>query len=91
VTQNYLDELGNTTLVIENDQYRVTLLHGDYTVEVGEKVRQGQTIGRESNNGFTTDLQGRPCAGRDCGYHTHLNVFDIEQNGNIDPLTLLSP
>jgi murein DD-endopeptidase MepM/ murein hydrolase activator NlpD len=88
VTAFYVDQIGNTTLVIENQVYTVTLLHGLYHVDLGENLQQGQPIGSESNQGYTLDFQGNPCWGRDCGYHTHLNVFDKRTGQNIDPLTL---
>ncbi len=86
VTQNQVDVYGNTILVIENERYRVTLLHGNFTVQVGEQVEQGQVIGAESNQGLTYDLNGRSCAGRDCGYHTHINIYDKMKGKNINPL-----
>jgi murein DD-endopeptidase MepM/ murein hydrolase activator NlpD len=89
VTDLYVDQYGNPTLVIENKNYRVTLLHGDYTVNVGEEVKQGQKVGKESNQGYTTDMAGVPCAGRNCGYHTHLNVFDKREGANVNPLDLI--
>jgi hypothetical protein len=46
-------------------------------------------VGVESNLGYTTDMAGVPCWGRDCGYHTHLNVFDKRIGGNVNPLELL--
>jgi murein DD-endopeptidase MepM/ murein hydrolase activator NlpD len=89
VTRKNTDGYGNPVLVIENEVYRVTLLHGIYSVEVGEIVNQGSVVGEESNIGYTTDMQGRLCAGRDCGFHTHLNVFDKRVGGNVNPLDLL--
>ncbi len=89
VTDVYIDEYGNPTLVIENAYYQVTLLHGAYSVVIGEQLNAGQTIGTESNLGYTTDLQGRSCQGRDCGYHTHLNVFDKRLGANVNPLELI--
>jgi len=91
VSAYYIDGLGNPTLVIENEIYRITFLHGKYTVLVGQELTQGQIIGTESNLGYTTDMQGRLCTGRDCGYHTHLNVFSKLQNKNINPLDLFNP
>jgi murein DD-endopeptidase MepM/ murein hydrolase activator NlpD len=91
VASKYIDGLGNTTLVIENKRYKVTLLHGNYTVEIDEYVKSGQPVGFESNLGNTTDMQGRSCRNRDCGYHTHLNVFDKAQKKNVNPLTLINP
>lgn len=89
VTDLYIDQYGNPTLVIENKNYRVTLLHGDYTVDVGQEVKLGQKVGKESNQGYTTDMAGVPCAGRNCGYHTHLNVFDKRVGNNVNPLDLI--
>jgi murein DD-endopeptidase MepM/ murein hydrolase activator NlpD len=89
ITRLFTDRYGNPTLVIENKFYKITLLHGIYDVVVGERVQIGQTIGKESNRGYTTDMQGRPCRQRNCGYHTHLNVFDKRVSKNINPLNLL--
>ncbi len=91
VTELFTDGLGNPTLVIENDIYRVTFMHGVYTVKPGQKVELEQIIGSESNLGNTTDMQGRSCRNRDCGYHTHLNVFDKRIGANINPLDFLEP
>jgi murein DD-endopeptidase MepM/ murein hydrolase activator NlpD len=89
VTASYVDQYGNPTLVIENDIYQVTLLHGIYTVAVDEEVKLGQPVGTESNLGYTTDWWGRSCRNRDCGYHTHLNIFDKRIGGNINPLDVI--
>lgn len=89
VTQLFTDEIGNPTLVIENDLYQVLLMHGDYTVSVGEQLSAGQPVGYESNNGNTVDWRGVSCRGRSCGYHTHLNIFDKTSGSNIDPLLLI--
>ena len=89
VTELYTDRYGNPTLVIENEVYRITLLHGKYTVEVGQQLRLGQVVGKESNKGYTTDMQGNLCRQRQCGYHTHLNIFDKRVQANVNPLTLL--
>ena len=89
VVEGYMDDLGNSTLVIENTFYRVTLLHGLYTVEVGTWVDIGQALGFESNQGYTVDMQGNPCWGRSgCGYHTHLNIYDKLAGDNRNPLEL---
>ncbi|MBN2550155.1 MAG: peptidoglycan DD-metalloendopeptidase family protein [Anaerolineales bacterium] len=88
VTALFTDDLGNTTLVIENEIYQVIMLHGLYTVSVGEQVALGQPIGKESNQGNTVDALGRSCRGRDCGYHTHLNIFDKRLGANVNPLEL---
>ena len=90
VTASYADAYGNPTLVIENDVYAVTLLHGQYYVAVGQSVVPGEAIGSESNQGYTTDMAGNPCWGRSgCGFHTHLNVFDKRLGMNVNPLDLL--
>ena len=85
----FTDQYGNPTLVIENDIYQVTMLHGKYKVAVGDQIELGQMVGRESNLGYTTDMMGRSCRGRDCGYHTHLNIFDKRVGSNINPLSLI--
>ena len=83
------DQWGNTFIQIENDVYSVLYLHGIYNLIVGEPVSAGQVIGSESNIGYTLDMAGNLCAGRDCGYHTHLNVYDKRLGMNVDPLTLI--
>lgn len=88
VSENYFDAIGNPTLVIENDRYAVTLLHGIYAVEVGDQVKIGDKIGVESNIGNTRDMQGNSCRNRDCGYHTHLNIFDKIAGSNVNPMNL---
>lgn len=89
VADLYTDQWGNPTLVIENEVYRVTMLHGKYKVVVGEQLELGQMVGRESNLGYTKDYAGRSCLNRDCGYHTHLNIFDKRISSNINPLTVI--
>ena len=76
VTATGYDQWGNTYIQIENDVYTVLYLHGAYSLVAGDAVTAGQPIGTESNIGYTLDMAGNLCAGRDCGYHTHLNVFD---------------
>ena len=90
VTNLYIDEWGNPSLMIENDHYAVELLHGLFSVKIGDKVTIGQTIGKESNQGNTLDGLGRPCAGRDCGYHTHVNVYDKKLGTNVNPFQVLN-
>ena len=65
------------------------MLHGDYSVSVGQQVGLGQAVGVESNLGYTTDMAGVPCWGRDCGYHTHLNIYDKRIGENVNPLELI--
>jgi murein DD-endopeptidase MepM/ murein hydrolase activator NlpD len=89
VTELYVDQYGNPTLIIENSHYKILMLHGDYTVQIGQSVTIGQAVGTESNHGYTLDAFGRLCAGRDCGYHTHLNIFDKELGSNVNPLEVL--
>ncbi len=89
VTGTGYDQWGNTFIQIENEYYVVLYLHGVYSPALGEQVRAGQPIGTESNIGYTLDMAGNLCAGRDCGYHTHLNVYDKRLGYNIDPLSLI--
>jgi murein DD-endopeptidase MepM/ murein hydrolase activator NlpD len=89
ITDLFIDQWGNPNIVIENDVYRVTMMHGIYSVTVDTPVDLGQIIGNESNIGYTTDMQGNLCAGRNCGYHTHLNVFDKRLGENVNPLNLI--
>lgn len=90
VTDYYIDEYNNTTLVIENDAFQVTLLHGDFNVSQGDELQIGQVIGTEGNNGYTKDYWGNLCYGRvHCGNHTHLNIFDKRLNANVNPLDLI--
>lgn len=90
VTALYVDEFGNTTLVLENEIYAVMMLHGDYTVAVGDEVGLGMVVGTEGNHGYTMDKWGNLCYGRDgCGFHTHLNVYDKRIQANVNPLDLI--
>ena len=89
VSALYVDEYGNPVLVLDNPRYTVMLYHGDFTVEVGASVAVGQPVGTEGNRGYTVDGFGQLCANRDCGYHTHLNVFDKRQGVNVNPLQVL--
>lgn len=91
VTGTGYDQWSNTFIQIENDVYTVLYMHGVYGLAVGDAVTAGQVIGAESNIGYTLDSYGNVCGytGRDCGYHTHLNVFDKRLGLNIDPLTLI--
>jgi murein DD-endopeptidase MepM/ murein hydrolase activator NlpD len=89
VTELFVDQYGNPTLILENSRYKILMLHGVYTVQVGERVAMGQPVGAESNIGYTLDAYGRLCAGRDCGYHTHLNIYDKQLGTNVNPLEVL--
>lgn len=89
VTDLYIDQYANTILIIENDYYQILMMHGNYTVLIGDEVSQGQSVGTESNNGYTKDMYGNLCYQRDCGYHTHLNIYDKIQGTNVNPLDLL--
>jgi murein DD-endopeptidase MepM/ murein hydrolase activator NlpD len=90
VSALYVDEWGNPTLMIENSHYQVLLLHGVYTVNIGDTVSAGQPVGYESNQGNTYDAFGQSCRGRDCGYHTHLNIYDKLLGTNVNPLELIT-
>lgn len=91
VTNLYIDEWGNPSLVLENERFLIELLHGIYTVQMGDLVKIGQPIGQESNQGNTADPWGYSCRNRDCGYHTHINVFDKTLGSNVNPLELFPP
>ena len=86
VADLYTDRYGNPTLVLENEYYLVTMLHGKFKVAIGDQIAWGQMIGRESNLGLTTDMQGRSCNNRACGYHTHINIYDKQLGQNVNPL-----
>lgn len=88
VTANFTDPAGGTILVIENERWIVILVHGIFSIPAGEFVRLGQVVGLESNQGDTVDMEGRSCRGRDCGYHTHINVLDKRTGQNVDLLAL---
>ena len=75
--------------MVENEVYQVMFLHGLYTVSLGDMVQIGDLLGTESNQGNTFDAYGQSCRGRDCGYHTHLNVFDKTLGENVNPLNLI--
>lgn len=87
VTANSMDGFGNPTLVLENNRYKVTLLHGDWIVDQGMNVRRGQIVGHESNKGYTMNSMGQLCNNRPgCGYHTHI---DVKRDGrSVDPRNL---
>jgi murein DD-endopeptidase MepM/ murein hydrolase activator NlpD len=89
VSEHFIDQYGNPTLILDNPHYQILMLHGNYTVQVGQTVTLGQPVGTESNQGYTLDAFGQLCAGRDCGYHTHLNIFDKQLGVNVNPLDVL--
>jgi murein DD-endopeptidase MepM/ murein hydrolase activator NlpD len=89
VTELFIDQYGNPTLILENSRYKILMLHGVYTVQLGERLSIGQPVGTESNIGYTLDAYGRLCAGRECGYHTHLNIYDKQLGSNVNPLEVL--
>jgi len=88
VTALFIDEWGNPSLILENARYKIEMLHGLFTVQIGERVALGQPIGTESNQGNVADPWGFSCSERDCGYHTHINVFDKNLGRNVNPLEL---
>lgn len=53
VTANHIDHQGNTVLTIKSAIHELTLLHGDYVVEVGDQVQAGQIIGTENTHGYS--------------------------------------
>ncbi|NKQ35283.1 MAG: M23 family metallopeptidase [Chloroflexi bacterium] len=90
VTEFYVDQYNNPTLVIENDVYTITMLHGDFSTSVGEQLQIGDMVGVEGNNGYTMDMAGNLCYGRVwCGNHTHLNVYNKQIGANVNPLELI--
>lgn len=92
VTGLYVDEYDNTVLVIENERYEVMMMHGDYTVKIGDELELGAPVGTEGNNGYTKNSYGNVCNGRaGCGHHTHLNIFDKQQQTNVNPLRFFTP
>ncbi len=76
-TDSYCGPFGcyNTFVLFEaDDGTQVMLMHGNYTVQVGDRVKQGQSIGSEASNGNSTEP------------HTHIS---IKQNGVfIDPVLI---
>lgn len=90
VTQSYVDGYGNPVLVIENEESEVTLLHGYYTVDIGDEVDMGDHIGYEANFGNTWSGDQYCGTGSDCGHHTHLNYYDKEEETNQNPLDLIA-
>jgi murein DD-endopeptidase MepM/ murein hydrolase activator NlpD len=88
VSEAGADEFGSTYIVLENSRWRVLMMHGDYSVGLGEVVQVGQQVGTESNNGFTVGPTGIVCNGiPGCGEHTHLAIW--EYGTEVNPLDLL--
>ena len=79
VTQNgrdkYCGPFGcyNTVLTIENSNYKITLLHGQYSVQAGTSVTAGQRVGRERSIGNSS------------GCHSHLSVWNKRVGLWVDP------
>lgn len=93
VTKLGTDGLGNTYVYIKNTCYEVKILHGRYTVAVGQSLEIGNVIGTESNQGNTTGYGGVVCASDatpNCGNHTHLNVRDASTGKNLDAKSLIN-
>ena len=66
----------NSVLVIEGRHYRVTLLHGKYSVEIDSQVAAGDIVGVEASIGNSS------------GCHSHLSVWDVATGRWIDPTIL---
>ena len=88
VSEAGADEFGSTYIVLENSRWRVLMMHGDYSVGLGEVVQLGQQVGTESNNGFTRGPGGEICNEMPgCGEHTHLAIW--EYGNEINPLDVI--
>lgn len=84
VIYQYYQHNGNPLLIIENDSYRVKLLHGYWNTAEGDRVNQGEIIGYEGNMGLTF-RDGQFCGtGSNCGYHTHIEVWDKINNSPVN-------
>lgn len=90
VVQSYTDGLKNPVIKIVNSVYETKLLHGNWNVQVGDKVRIGQPIGTESNQGNTWSGRRFCGTGSNCGFHTHFSVFKKGQ-ACVDPQKLVNP
>lgn len=88
ITANLTDPAGGTILVIENERWIITLVHGLFSASAGDFVHQGEVVGVESNQGNTVDMDGNSCRDKDCGYHTHINIYDKKSGQNVDPLMI---
>ena len=77
---NHVDSRGivwdqNTILTIQGDNgYVLTLLHGDYRVNYGDTIIQGDLLGYEASNGWSTGCHSHVVL-KDANGHT-LNFLD---------------
>ena len=76
VIKNGYDGIGNTVLVIENEQYTITMLHGVYEVEGA--VSRGQRVGVEAS------------IGNSYSPHTHLSIYDRTIGKNVPPYSVMA-
>jgi len=93
VTKLGTDDYGNTYVYIKNTCYEAKILHGRFSVTVGQSLEIGNIIGTESNQGNTTGYGGVVCqsdATPNCGNHTHLNVRDVISGNNLDAASLIN-
>jgi murein DD-endopeptidase MepM/ murein hydrolase activator NlpD len=90
VTENTIDPNGSSVLFIESDEYKAVLLHGLWSVQVGDVVSIGDEIGTEGNLGYTFKMDGTKCGtGSDCGYHTHFNLVDKTTGESVDVMSTI--
>lgn len=77
----WFDASNDPVLQIENDQYKVLLLHGEYSVCGNGTVNRGDPVGRESNLGNAV------IAG---SYHTHVEVCEFKDGKcvEVNPIDL---
>lgn len=95
ITGNYIDQYQNTTLIIINPRYVVTLVHGNFNLPINTNVKIGDMVGTEGNNGYVFNLKGVLCSETEdptkCGFHTHINIFDRNFNTNLNLMELFWP
>lgn len=88
-----IDAWNNTILTIENSFYTVLMLHGNYSLRPGTVVKKGDFIGTEGNNGYVLTGEGVLCSSipylSNCGYHTHINVWDKRLGFSVNILDLV--
>lgn len=89
VTANTVDQWGNPTLIIENDDFKAELLHGNWEVEPGDVVSIGDPIGTEGNMGYTFSGETYCGTGSGCGYHTHFNLVDKTAGQSVYPMDVI--